>query len=102
MDSFTGHKTREVLDTLKRYNWDVCMIPGGCTKYLQPLDVSVNRSLKCRLKDEYCKSIQSYGSKERHVSMAKEKMDMIIKNVNKAAYDIERKVILNGWKGCKR
>ena len=70
----------------------------GCTKYLQPLDISVNRSLKCRLKDEYCKAIQSTVSKERHVSMAKEKMDMIIKNVKKAAYDIERKVILNGWR----
>ena len=40
MDSFTRHKTREVLDTLKRYNWDVCKIPGGCSKYLQPLDIS--------------------------------------------------------------
>jgi hypothetical protein len=58
MDSFTGHKTTEVKDACKRH--DICMIPGGCTKYLQPLDLTVNRSYKCRLKDGYAKMMKTY------------------------------------------
>jgi hypothetical protein len=62
MDSFSGHKTEEVKVALRNCNIDLVMIPGGCTKYLQPLDISVNRSFKSRLKDEYHKSLNSIGS----------------------------------------
>jgi hypothetical protein len=45
MDSAPGHKTELVKQVCKKHNFDVAMIPGGMTKYLQPLDISVNRSL---------------------------------------------------------
>ncbi len=34
---------------------DLCMIPGGMTKHLQPLDIAVNRSFKSKVKGEYWK-----------------------------------------------
>lgn len=50
MDSFSGHLTQQVRAVLKDHKFDVLIIPGGYTKYLQPLDISVNRSFKARLK----------------------------------------------------
>jgi hypothetical protein len=50
MDSFSGHLTDEVKSALNAHNFDVAIVPGGCTKYLQPLDLTVNRSFKAKLK----------------------------------------------------
>ena len=37
-------------DEFHKSGFDIAVIPGGCTKYLQPLDLTVNRSFKCKLK----------------------------------------------------
>ena len=50
LDLFGGHKTEEVLDTMKAHDITVSVIPGGCTSLLQPLDVSINRPFKDILK----------------------------------------------------
>ena len=39
LDSFRGHIT-ESYEKYKETNTTVCVIPGGCTSILQPLDVS--------------------------------------------------------------
>ena len=46
LDSMTAHKTESVKEHLKRQNSKIAIIPGGLTKLLQPLDISVNRSFK--------------------------------------------------------
>ncbi|MCG8431977.1 MAG: hypothetical protein MJA29_12505 [Candidatus Omnitrophica bacterium] len=46
LDSMTAHKTASVKEHLKRKNSKIGIIPGGLTKLLQPLDISVNRSFK--------------------------------------------------------
>jgi hypothetical protein len=45
MGSFSGHKTADVKNTCKDNNIGIMMIPGGYTGLLQPLDISVKRSL---------------------------------------------------------
>ena len=50
LDLFSGHKTDEVLDTMKANDITVSVIPGGCTGLIQPLDVSINRPFKDILK----------------------------------------------------
>jgi hypothetical protein len=50
LDLFGGHKTDEVLDTLRANDITVSIIPGGCTRLVQPLDVSINRPFKNILK----------------------------------------------------
>jgi len=41
-DSFKGHLTEDVKNCLKENNIRYAVIPGGCTSFLQPLDLTVN------------------------------------------------------------
>ncbi|KAJ0023466.1 hypothetical protein NQD34_003365 [Periophthalmus magnuspinnatus] len=50
MDSMRAHITSQFKDKLKVFNSIPCIIPGGLTKVLQPLDISVNRSFKTVLR----------------------------------------------------
>ncbi|KAI5153276.1 hypothetical protein ENBRE01_3160 [Enteropsectra breve] len=49
LDSFRGHTTTEVKDLFSR-NPSMAVIPGGLTCKLQPLDLTVNRAFKARLR----------------------------------------------------
>ena len=50
LDMFGGHKTDEVLDTMRAHDITVSVILRGCTGLVQPLDVSINRPFKDLLK----------------------------------------------------
>ena len=50
LDLFGGHKTDNVLDTLKAHDITLSVIPAGCTGIVQPLDISINRPFKDLLK----------------------------------------------------
>ena len=47
-DSATAHLTNEVKEKLKKTK--LAIIPGGLTKLLQPLDISVNKSFKSKVR----------------------------------------------------
>ncbi|XP_033837121.2 histone-lysine N-methyltransferase SETDB1-B-like isoform X3 [Periophthalmus magnuspinnatus] len=49
MDSLQANITPQLKDQLEVFNSIPCIIPGGLTKVLQPLDISVNRSFKAVL-----------------------------------------------------
>jgi len=50
LDSFSAH----IVDSVKRRfgekNTNIAVIPGGLTSHLQPLDVSINKSFKAKVK----------------------------------------------------
>lgn len=50
LDLFGGHKTDDVLDTMKANDITISVIPAGCTGIVQPLDISINRPFKDILK----------------------------------------------------
>ena len=52
-DSFACHITDSVKKNLTRNNVDVVIIPGGCTKYIQPPDVSWNKPFKQHITEKY-------------------------------------------------
>ncbi len=49
-DACRVHLTAKVKEELKKRNIDTAVIPGGMTSLLQPLDVSVNKPVKSRLR----------------------------------------------------
>ena len=50
MDMFRPHLGEEVTKDLKKHDIVPCIIPGGITSLVQPLDVSINKSFKERLR----------------------------------------------------
>jgi hypothetical protein len=51
LDVFTGQKTDEVKKVFKELNCTTSFIPPGCTGFVQPLDVAINKPLKNRIKE---------------------------------------------------
>jgi len=47
-----AYLTLAVSSLLKRQGVTLSVIPGGCTGYIQPLDVSLNKPLKDLIKEE--------------------------------------------------
>ena len=52
LDAFRAHLTPAVSSVLKRQGVTLSVIPRGCTRYVQPLDVSLNKPLKDLIKEE--------------------------------------------------
>ena len=58
MDTAGSHTTDDVKDALSDANIDHLYIPGGCTHLLQPLDVTVNKVLKEKIREQYLTWLQ--------------------------------------------
>ena len=54
-DSFKSHISVAVKGELKKKRLDVAVVPGGCTKYVQPSDVSWNKPFKSHIRELYTK-----------------------------------------------
>jgi hypothetical protein len=53
LDAFKEHVTDSVKDQLRKMKTELVVIPGGMTSVLQPMDVSINKSFKDRLRQRY-------------------------------------------------
>jgi len=72
-DHFKAQLTAHVLDILDHHNILVIDIPANCTDRLQPLDVSVNKSIKHSLRESfhiwYSKAVQQQQGAHKPVDM---------------------------------
>lgn len=64
-DKASSHINEEILEKLKKNDTHYVFIPGGLTRYLQPLDIGVNKILKNAIKNEYIKIEQNIVNKKR-------------------------------------
>lgn len=72
LDSFKGHLTDQIKDTCDSLGITRAVIPGGFTGILQPLDLTVNKSFKAKLKRFYCREgLREVKSKEESRLQAK-------------------------------
>ena len=51
--SFNGHTTPKVKDKMNQLELDWLIIPPGTTSFLQPIDVSINKPLKAKLRNHW-------------------------------------------------
>ena len=62
-DHFKAQLTERVLDILDFHNILVIDVPANCTDRLQPLDVSINKSIKHYLKESYANEVHKQQGK---------------------------------------
>ena len=94
VDSSSTHITANVRRVCEENNFDLLLIPAGCTKYLQPLDLTVNRSFKAITRRNWADG-QWTGDTRTEV-------DKFIKQSTAAWDTIQSSVIMNGFKSmCK-
>jgi len=53
LDAFKGRLTDSVKNQLHKMKTELVVVPGGMTSVLQPMDVSINRPLQVRLRQQY-------------------------------------------------
>ena len=68
MDSFSAHLTERVKRACAEKQITQAVIPGGMTGLLQPLDLTVNRSFKCKLKEFYHRNQGLYVTEHHRFS----------------------------------
>ncbi|CAI7882226.1 unnamed protein product [Closterium sp. NIES-53] len=61
LDSYRGHLTEAVGQTMRMFRLSRAVIPGGCTPLVQPLDVSINRAFKCGVRHRYSSWFEEEG-----------------------------------------
>ena len=52
-DAYKPHISKEMKAYIKQLRIDVIVVPGGCTKFLQTLDVSCNKPFKESIGESY-------------------------------------------------
>ena len=100
LDSFSAHIDEGVLDILrKEHLTTTAVIPGGLTKKLQPLDISVNRSFKNHVRYEWekwmTKGMHTYTNTGK---MRKATLTEVCNWVIRSWNAVEVSTITNGFK----
>jgi hypothetical protein len=62
-DSYRCHISEKTKKRLKAINAVAAVVPGGCTKYIQPADLSWNKPFKARLREFYDKWMEGDADK---------------------------------------
>ena len=96
LDSFSGHKSAPVKTHYRDHSIKVAMIPGGCTPYLQPLDIAVNRSFKANLKNAWNKFIQARVLNDAETRCVD--LDQLTRWIHQIWRDLSPIVIKNGFR----
>ena len=58
MDKAPSHTDNYILKKLKKHGTHFVFIPGGLTRFLQPLDIGIKKVFKSAIKDEYIINLQ--------------------------------------------
>jgi hypothetical protein len=53
LDTFKAHLTPKVHEAARKAWTTLSIVPGGCTGYVQVLDVSLNKPIKALIKEEH-------------------------------------------------
>ena len=100
LDSFRGHLTEQIKQTCDNRNVVRAVIPGGMTKYLQPLDLTVNRSFKAKVK-KYYRSMAWNQVKEDGQTWRSFNLDIFTRAIKDAWENVSSDTIAHGFKKAK-
>jgi len=101
-DRATTHLTTEILDYLQFLNIKYVLIPAGFTRFLQPLDVAINKPFKIGLKHKYLE-FQQKNLEEIFQNKFSLKDEIIVKFIAEIWNDekiIKRQTIIHSFLHC--
>ena len=109
-DNFKAQRTEKVLKLLEDHHIRVVMVPANCTDRLQPLDISVNKSIKVFLRQEFqnwysdclCAQLQGGESNPEPIDLKLSSVKPLGAQWMIKAHDHVRshpEIVVNGFKG---
>lgn len=99
LDEAASHMNSDIKFYLEELNVHPLYIPAGCTSFLQPLDVSVNRSFKSKLKQKWEEWIKTEALVPTKSGKGfKLPYDDLLARTSECWSELTKEVILNGWR----
>ena len=96
-DSSRPHLTDEVKQKVKKFS-DLVVIPGGLTSKLQPLDLSVNKSFKDRMREKWENwMVNGYHSFTKSGSMKRASYAVVCQWIDECWGEVTENCIKNGF-----
>ena len=101
-DMFKSHLMESVKNKLRKGNTDVAIIPGGLTSQLQPLDVSINKPFKDKVRVLWSKWMagSTNHALTRGGHLRKPSITLWCQWVVKAWNEIDPPIIIKSFKKC--
>ena len=100
-DKFSAHLTEGVVKKVRETGTHVAVIPGGLTSMLQPLDVSINKPFKDKLRELWMEWMASdQYSLTTAGNMRAPPLDTCAKWVDEAWKSIKVPIIVKSFKKC--
>lgn len=91
MDSMTAHTVDPIKKKCEKLGANIAIIPGGLTKKLQPLDLSINRSFKSEMRKRW----EMWMSEDDHSYTATGK-------IRRASYETISQWIVDSWAAVRK
>ena len=100
-DSFRAHITDPVKNVATKMKTDLNVIPGGLTSLMQPLDVSLNKPFKDRMKSQWNDwMLSGKGKLTAGGNLAKPDLPTVVKWVKDAWESIPKDMVVKSFLKC--
>ncbi|CAI7858395.1 unnamed protein product [Closterium sp. NIES-54] len=102
LDSYRGHLTEVVKEKFRELNCVPAIIPSGCTAEVQPLDVSINKSFKASVRQQYQKWFQEEGQEQltRAGNLKKPPPEVVVRWISRAWKAVPADLIKRAFLTC--
>ncbi|CAI7819330.1 unnamed protein product, partial [Closterium sp. NIES-54] len=102
LDSYRGHLTDAVKEKFRELNCVPAIIPSGCTAEVQPLDVSINKSFKASVRQQYQKWFQEEGQEQltKAGNLKKPPPEVVVRWISRAWKAVPADLIKRAFLTC--
>jgi hypothetical protein len=104
LDAASFHTSKKVESLLKNFGIELIILPGGCTDFLQPLDVCVNKPLKDKVRASYIVWLENVLRKNDFLTkggyLRAPDMETIIDWILKGMSETDTKMIQDSFTVC--